>query len=293
MIKIKELFWKIIQSSWTIGFVSNSIDSILKGEKLKVNWIKSCYKDGWFADPFILDVTDTDIILLVEDFYYPINRGRISKLTIDKKTFELKTIDVVLELDTHLSFPAIIRKDEKIFIYPESADSGKLTLYEYKPETNECIPVSTIAQGELADAVITNVNGKDIMLATRKPMHNKNVLHLLTKQSETENYSDKCDIKFDKNIARNAGDIFTHNNNIYRPAQDCQNGYGEGVILQKITFNEDLTFGYENVTELKSDNKHYNIGLHTFNTFNDTIVIDAKGYRYGIARYLMILRNLI
>lgn len=49
---------------------------------LKYHWIKDDYKRGWFADPFILDVSNNYMILLVEEFVYKLHRGVISKLVI-------------------------------------------------------------------------------------------------------------------------------------------------------------------------------------------------------------------
>jgi hypothetical protein len=110
---------------------SNDLDSVMNGDPIHVNWVKHHYKDSWFADPFILDVTDTDIIVLVEEWYKPIRRGRISKLIIDRNTFVLKDLQVVLQLDTHLSFPVIERREDGVYIYPENGESGNLSIYRY------------------------------------------------------------------------------------------------------------------------------------------------------------------
>jgi hypothetical protein len=61
-------------TKYNIGFVDGSLESIIAGEPMKVNWMKHSYKDRWFADPFILDVTDDEIIVLVEEWYDPIDR---------------------------------------------------------------------------------------------------------------------------------------------------------------------------------------------------------------------------
>src|SRR5574344_2752409 len=105
--KIKDIVKSLSDERWNIGFISNDLNSIMLSEPIKVNWVKHYYKDSWFADPFILDVTDEEIIVLVEEWYKPIKRGRISKITIDRTTFVLKDLRVTLELNTHLRFPLI------------------------------------------------------------------------------------------------------------------------------------------------------------------------------------------
>lgn len=104
---LKTQIKKLTDERWNVGFIQNSTENIINGEAIDVKWIIHKYKNSWFADPFVLEVTEKEIILLVEEFYRPINRGRISKLTIDRITNVLLKCDVILELPTHLSFPLI------------------------------------------------------------------------------------------------------------------------------------------------------------------------------------------
>ena len=60
-----------MQGVWNIGFVENTLDGVINGEPLKIKWLNHECKDRWFADPFILDVTDDKIYVLVEEYYYP------------------------------------------------------------------------------------------------------------------------------------------------------------------------------------------------------------------------------
>ena len=99
---------------WNLGFIRESLDEILYTEhSLTVDYMRHDFKDRWFADPFILDVTDKYIYVLVEEYYRKIRRGRIAKLTVNRDGFILEKSETVLELDTHLSFPAILRCGDK------------------------------------------------------------------------------------------------------------------------------------------------------------------------------------
>src|SRR5574344_79522 len=136
---LKSIFREITKHKWNIGFVQNNFEEIIAGESIKVKWLKHIYKNRWFADPFILDVTDEKILVLVEEFYDPINRGRLAKLTINKHNFTLEKVETILELHTHLSFPSIRRDNDKIYVYPENYKSGKLVRYEFDEKTSKCI----------------------------------------------------------------------------------------------------------------------------------------------------------
>ena len=261
-------------NKWNIGFIDDSLETILDPDKqIIIHWMKHNEKKSWFADPFILDFDETKIYVLVEEFYYPIDRGRISKLTINRQNYQLEKIDVVLELPTHLSFPAILREKNKIFIYPENSASGKLTMYEYNVETNECFPLKVICEHPLTDAVVTDVLGERMIVSTKLPNPNKNVLGFYS----NGNLVREC--VFESNVARNAGDWFLFDGNVYRPAQDCSRTYGGAVVLQQV-LKKNHDYQFENVRVMKSDNSIYNQGFHTFNQYRGLSVVDAKGFRF-------------
>lgn len=274
---IKELVKSYSDETWNIGFIQNDLADILDGEPLQVKWLKHACKKSWFADPFILDVTDEEIHVLVEEFYKPIRRGRISRLVIDRETCEFKLSDVVLELPTHLSFPAIIRKDGSIYIYPENGESGELNVYQYHPETNECVKVKSLLQEAVADAVMAYVDGKKYLFCTKQPNPNGNVLTVYVKD-ESGRFSAYGEYTFEENIARMAGDFFEYQGELYRPAQECNVQYGHAVSLQKVNYDNGR-FAFEEVRRLCSVHSSLNVGMHTFNMYKGVIVTDALGFQ--------------
>ena len=273
---IRNLFKSISSERWNIGFVENNLHEVMKGEALRVNWLKHNCKNSWFADPFILEVTDDEIYVLVEEFCKSIQRGRISRLIVDKKTYELKQLDVVLELPTHLSFPAIIRKDDGIYIYPENGKSGKLSLYQYIPDKNECIRIETILDESVADPVISMINGEEFLFCTKQPNPNGNILQIYHKNAFGAFVQiGKC--IFDENVARMAGNFFEFGGHIYRPAQECNMQYGHAVVLQKVDkVNGEFLFSEKR--RMYSVHPQLNVGMHTFNTYKGMIVTDALGF---------------
>ena len=276
MIKLKKLIKNVSDERWNIGFIQNDMASILSGEELCVKWLKHDSKYSWFADPFILDVTDNEIHVLVEEYYKPIQRGRISRLIIDRYSYEIKQKDVVLELRTHLSFPAIIRKEKDVFIYPENGESGELNLYQYFPESNKCVKIETILSEAVADAILARVNGEDRLFCTKKTNPNGNELYVFT-QDESGRYLEKERYTFDENVARMAGDFFEYKGKIYRPTQECNVQYGHAVTLQEVlTDGNELCF--KEVRRLYSVHPKLNVGMHTFNMYKGIIVTDALGF---------------
>ena len=290
---LKSLYYKLIDHKWLLGFPQNDLKGIVSGESMKVQWVKGCPDDRWFADPFVLAVSDTIIELLVEEYVYAIKKGRIAKLTIDRKTFELLRNDLVLELDTHLSFPAIIRKEGHIYIYPENSGANNLSLYEYDVRLNKCELVQKWIDEPLADAICTSAFGERILLATVVPNQNKNMLWAYHYNDATSKFERLYEVKFDENIARNTGDLFRVGNEWYRAAQDCNKAYGKGLSFQKVFMSEDRKLKFKEVCRAYSPNPRYEIGMHTFNTYQGISVIDVKGYKHPlIGRFVAWVRNL-
>lgn len=289
---IKEFIKQYSAETWDIGFIQNSLDEILQGNEIEVRWMKHKLKDSWFADPFIMDIDDKEIHVLAEEFYKPINRGRIARLIIDRNTLELKHKDVVLEQPTHLSFPAIIRQDGKIYIYPENGESNELNIYEYNPSTNECNKINTIMSGEAyEDSVITEIDGKEYLFCTKQPNPNGNVLNVYCKDN-SEKFTHYEDYTFKENVARMAGDFFEYNGKIFRPTQECNIQYGHAVTLQEVTL-ENGKFSFNEVKRLFSVHPKLTVGMHTFNMYKGMIVTDALGFHNMWIRKILKLFGII
>lgn len=267
----------LYDNHWTIGFVQNDLGSILHGDNLEINWVNNPYKDRWFADPFILDVNEEYIILLVEEFFDPIARGRISRLVINRQSYDIVDIKPVLELSTHLSFPAIIRVDNRIYIYPENSQAGELNLYEYDIVNENCSYIKTLCKEPLTDAVLTNLFGDTMIFSTHIPSQNGNCLSCYRKRGDV--YAKVEDYAFSSNIARNAGDWFDFKGTVYRPAQDCNQRYGGGMYIQEVININSTEFSFKNIVRIEESCKGYELGCHTFNYYNGVTVIDVNGYR--------------
>lgn len=283
------LYNKLVIHRWELAFVSNSLSDLIKGENLLVQPVIIPYKDRWFADPFILSYDKNEIVLLVEDYWDSDCLGRISRLVVDRHRYEIKEVKDILQLDAHLSFPAIIRNDGKVYIYPENSRAGGLWLYEYNPQTDECTKIDRLSDKPLTDAIVTNLFGKKQIFSTKEPNPNKNVLDVYDWDDEKESFEHSESITFEENIARNAGDFFEYDGTIYRPAQECNHMYGHAVSLQKIEKTEN-GYSFTEVRRIMPPKGAF--GIHTFNTYNGLTVIDMKVFRHPwIAKPLFALRN--
>lgn len=264
---------------WNIGFCDQTPDELIQDKALKpIKWLKHPYRDRWFADPFIIKVTDSEIVVLVEECPMDNPKGIISELLIDRSTMCLKKRYVLLEKETHLSYPAIIRHNGKILVYPENGASGELNIYEYDESNHRLVNPVCILNEAVADATIVEIDNRFYLSATKFPdtqekayLYESDSLYGKFVQIEATPY--QTDLRF----SRQGGNFFVVNGHLYRPAQDCLEQYGSALYIMD-------TSGYgESIKEiplyrLNPQDKRYGLGLHTLNFENGMTVVDGYGY---------------
>lgn len=228
------------------------------------------YRDHWFADPFIVDADDKVITLLVEDFSLQTLKGSISELTIDRTTWKICQRRPVLEEPLQLSFPYIVRREgDRVWFMPESSRANRLSLYCYNRTDGSCRRERDLVAVDLSDSIMLD----GYVLATQGEGLNGDTLHLYRKQGES--YVASQPLVFKEHVARNAGAFFEHQGKRYRPAQVCNEWYGEALSIQEITGEA----GQWTMTEVRRLTPPPGFeGLHTLNTYNGVWVTDLKYY---------------
>lgn len=279
---IKKLLRNSISNCWNLAFIEGGFDTVISKEgKIKLNWLKHNYKDRWFADPFLLSVDEELIIVLVEEFRYDHPIGRIAKLVIDRQTYKLLEMVILLDLPTHLSFPFIYRKGADVFIIPENSKSGASYIYKFNNQTNNLKRLSTVIDLPLTDATVYRYCDTDYLLSTNLPTPNGN--EMIVYEWDMEKLEANIDkshvIKYSSNYARNAGAVFNYNGLVIRPAQDCNTVYGGGVIFHTFSCDNNDDSDFDILTTLYPNSFRYNQGLHTYNQLENLAVIDGRGYR--------------
>lgn len=285
-----DLYKLATSNRYTIGFVDFSEDLVKEGYVPTIHWIKDEYKKGWFADPFILRVTKDEIVLLVEELVYKLNRGIISQLTINRNDYSIMDVKPIIDTGMHLSFPAYFRKDGKVYIYPEQGARGETWLYEYDEEKCAAKESRLLNPNNTVDTIVCEIPvlGK-VLLCTTSPNLNGDILDVYPY------YENNCPPHLDpiQNVvlstktARNAGLVFKVGEKMYRPAQDCSNYYGECTEIQEMIITGDnISFKARN--RIFSHGSQYNDALHTFNVFeNKLVVVDGRKKRFPLLSKLL------
>jgi len=270
--------------NWNIGFAYITPEELIRYKKLpEIQWMKHPYNDRFFADPFILNVDTNYICVLTEELIFE-KKGTLVWLKIDRNSFKLKERKMLLKLDTHLSYPQIIRHRDSIYIIPENSESGNLTAYRLNENTISLTPIGVISEEPLTDATILTLDDGVYMLATSLPDSQENTYLYKYNPSVKAFYKvNPTPVITGSAISRMGGAFFMVNNKIYRPAQDCESGYGRALTICQID-RINPTYAEHSLFRIEPQSWRYNLGLHTlnFDAASEIAVVDSYGYLYPV-----------
>lgn len=264
---------RLLHYSWDLAYGEFKEDVIFKGvDKHNLNIVENPYKNKWFADPFIYKDSSEQLELFVEEFDYSIGKGRIGHLKISKSSKIIESLSIILETDTHLSFPAIYHVGDEVYVHPENSASGKSTMYRYDAASDMLVDPVVLFEEPVTDAIIVKEDDHYLLYATRVPTPNGKELLIYKSDSFLGPYTLHDSRQLENAYARMAGAfIKVADYERLRPAQDCEGGdYGQAVHFMD---------GDKVVSSLMPLKPKYD-GIHTFNTLGETFIVDLKRYDF-------------
>ncbi|WP_018109329.1 glucosamine inositolphosphorylceramide transferase family protein [Bacteroides propionicifaciens] len=278
---LKKLYKKLTRSYWCVGLFKAEIDSYqdLNINELlpSIHWLKFGNKFNWIADPFILDVSVNTITILVEE--YVDRKGVITYLEIDKNNYQILDSKILLELDTHLSFPFIYRENGKVYIIPENSSSGSVKIYVYSIAEKKLVYITSLINEPLVDIAILKIDNYYYLFGTKSAC--KDNLHIYRSKNLLTGYELFQNIPYTSNRARGAGSIiYVAQNRFIRFSQENNYTYGGGIVISELMFLKDK-FIIKEINQLIPI-KNRIFGIHTYNKFLNYHIIDGKILIYPI-----------
>lgn len=294
---MRNIFRKIFYfDEWSIGLAKCQIENFQEN-KSPIIWFQNFSKTTFNADPFGFKLNDKKYIIF-EEYSQILKRGRIAIAEIANDKLINKKI--ALDDKKHLSYPFIFIENNEIFMICEAYKSKKLILYKIDKSNLSLHQIREIFPNQEAiDPTIIKFEEKYWLFYSKQEKAEEN-LYLAYANSLNEDFirHPKNPIKSCKTSARSGGTPFVFNNELYRPAQNCQKFYGEKITINKINilnetdFNEE--FCYEIMPPKKGNkNKSNLIAIHTISKFGDETLIDVLQKKFVIYKPLIsIFRNL-
>lgn len=223
----------------------------------------------WYADPFPFSYNDIDVVFF-EMYDQFTGKGCIACSKIENNKF-LKP-KIVIKEKFHMSYPNVFIKNGTIYMIPETSRGNELILYK-------CLnfPYEWIKEKIL----LSNVKFVDTSFFVQDDI-------LLTYDvSKTPFLLKKIAIDWNNLVIDSIEDVLIDNNQQYRPAgnyfssincflgqkNDCY--YGEYINFYIVEKNLRLNKNNNlKVEQLFNNSIPSNIGIHTFNEFNNLKVCD-------------------
>lgn len=279
MIKSTRLF----AESWNLAIRKKPCGTILKDTYSKFNIIRNDLK-YWAADPFLIDFKEK-LYIFAELYSFKLRRGVIGCCEyIDGK--KLKWKEIISE-KYHLSYPFVFENGGEYYMLPESGKSRNLYLYcsidfPFKWEKIKCIR-SNVVYGDTTPFEI----GKQKFALTYDVSDAKNgKLRLL----KFDGKGDDVFLDFDaQDLRRPAGKFFMEEQCLMRPAQDCTETYGGGLVFYRCTM-DDNKYSEKLLkriipTDLSYSKKIVVEGVHTYNATENYEIIDIKTRRFNLINF--------
>lgn len=282
---IKKLYFK----QWIIGLARGDISEMIRTKNFRQDfkWIQPSSFGHFYADPFVIKGTGGETLILFEDFLIDENYGNISLMTLDSN-FNVTDIKVLLDTGSHLSFPFIFREDNKLYVFPESVRSRKLSCHLLNPVTKTLTPLGDILDLQLYDPAILRFQEKYWLFGSVFENRREYKLHIFVSENITGPYLPHPGnpVRSGLDGIRAAGNFIDVDNEIFRPAQNCAVEYGESMTINRLRVLNSLHFTEEPYMTIKVSRKNLeenNIhNIHTLNVCDDLIVIDGQKWTFSL-----------
>lgn len=266
---------------WHIGWRFNTGAGVWKtGDLSGPSWnILGDPGHRFYADPFPITWQGRTFVFF-EDLDHRVGKGVISAIEFGDSG-PIGEVVQVLEEPWHLSYPFLIEDGGELWMIPESSTNGDVALYKCVRFPDKWERHATLLSGlELADVTITQHNGLHYLFGAWR--------------DGTGGYSDSLAIYYadrllgpwlphasnpvliDRASTRPAGNFVTINDKLWRPVQNCTDGYGAALALAEVVELSPTAFKQIVRHSLRPGPAWPGRKLHTLNRCRQLEVIDGS-----------------
>ena len=234
---------------------------------------------SYFADPFLY-AANGKRYLFAEEFPYDTRRGVIVCAALDAQQ-RPGPFQRVLERPYHLSYPFVFEYEGVHYMMPETSRNGTVELYR-AVEFPISWEIDTVLMSNivLADATLLRRDGLWWMFGAVRSFGGSSQDELFAFYSRDLhgpwNAHPQNPLVSDARCARPAGRFLEREGRLFRPAQDCDAGYGTAIVWSEILELTPETFRERRIARWPGTIAGPYSGLHTYDSLDGLAVIDLK-----------------
>jgi len=280
---IKKLF---AQEQWTIGLVNQSLEDIVNnGINRPIQWLPPL-ENGFMADPYASILPDGRIEVLAERFDFHDFKGELVCATTVTQEFATAHFKPIVSLPTHLSYPQIIQWENGELLFCENWEAGGIPIFfRTKPGMPWKYKTTILQDHRVVDPTPFHHQGIWYLFYTLQNDQPNACLRLSYSSNPLLGWvSHPQKIIYNNTVgARPAGPIIKlTDGRLIRPAQDCSNTYGGGIVLFEI--KELTTTSYQEglIRSIEPQPGNWQWGLHTICCVDDqNTLVDGKRWLHS------------
>jgi hypothetical protein len=276
--RLKEL---IRHEEWNVGIVHAPIHSFLeRTSEVEVQWLPVLNGERFLADPFGI-VHNQAMFVFCEEYDFRAGKGAISCVDLSRS---VPSPEIVINLPIHASYPYVLEHGGNVYCIPETYHAREISLYKAEEFPRRWVKKATLIRDfPGVDSTVFQFDGRWWLLCTDFDQGTSDrlyVWHAAELLGPWEPHTANP-VKVDLGSARPAGTPFVHEGQLYRPAQDCSQTYGGGVVISRISRLTPTEFKEEPVTRVEPpEGSPYLAGLHTLSALGDWTLIDGKRFTF-------------
>jgi hypothetical protein len=239
--------------------------------------------DRFWADPFPVCSGDRYYIF-VEQYLYEQRKAHIAVIELHRDGTWKPPVPV-LERPYHLSYPFVFRWRGDYFMYPETRESGGIELYRATAFPFAWELEATVLENVRAvDPTVVDAGGRWWMFANvahagmTDPSCWDDELHLYHAPTPLGPWTPhrRNPVKADLRGTRPAGRLFRLGGELYRPAQDCSERYGQAMTINRIVRIDPEDFREAVVSEIRPQWTPGLLRTHTINATHGLTGVDGQ-----------------
>jgi hypothetical protein len=280
----KKLLYRLFRQNWNVGVTMHHVSVVagLKGldpqkQALEdVRWMDE-QRGSFKADPFLASTAvGSEALVFYEHFDWHERKGQINVVRWNGRAFGRPQLS--LNSPFHLSYPYVYEDEDASFYIPEHSAARDVSRYGFDPGGRALSKTTVFPKHEFVDSTLIKHQGAYWLFATHEGKAVNSDLYVYHSPSlRGPWYSHESNpVKSDSANARPAGQPFLFKGDLFRPAQNCSQYYGESIVINRIIALSPTEFIEVPETEIRAPaGSLYDFGLHTVSNAGEQTVIDG------------------
>lgn len=235
-------------------------------------------EDRFWADPFAVEHQGRYFIFF-EELPYRAGRGHLMAIEVFDKA-EPGEAQVILQRPYHLSYPFVFDWEGTLYMIPETMENRTVELYRCEEFPHRWRLHRVLLRDlDAVDATLWSDGSRWWMFVNvaEPGVDNTDELHLYWSVTPLGPWTahPANPVVSDVRCARPAGPLFSRDRNLFRPSQDCSQGYGHSVLINRVQILSESSYQETAVDRIAADWRRDVVRVHTVGGSKRLRVIDC------------------